>query len=110
MGGVSIDTSGPTEADLYMRMAVEAGSNFMDRLRALAEAKAAHDESLAQLNLGKRAKAALDDAQVKQAEAAAKLADANATLEAAKKSAAETAVNAEMAATETRTNAKADAD
>jgi hypothetical protein len=110
MGGVSIDTTGPTEADLYMRMAVEGGSNFMERLQAFSAAKAAHDESLAQLNLGKRAKAALDDAQVKQAEAAAKLADANATLEAAKKSAAETAVNAETAATETRAKAKTDAD
>jgi hypothetical protein len=109
MSGVSIDTSGPPEADLYMRLAVEGGSNFMKRLQALADAKAAHDEALAELNLGKSAKTALDDAQAKQTKAAAKLAEANATLETAKQSAAETTANAEKTATETLAKAKADA-
>jgi F0F1-type ATP synthase membrane subunit b/b' len=108
-GGVSIDTGGPAEADLYMRAAVEGGSNFMKRLEAFADAKAAHDEALAELNLGRAAKAALDDSQAKQAEAAAKLAEANATLEAAKQSAASTVADANKTAAETLAKAKADA-
>jgi hypothetical protein len=109
-GGVSIDTGAPAEADLYMRAAVEGGSNFMRRLQAFADAKAAHDEALAELNLGKAAKAALDDAQAKQAEAAAKLAEASATLEAAKQSADSTVAAANKTAAETLAKAKADAD
>jgi hypothetical protein len=110
MSGVSIDNpSAPSDADLYMRLAVEGDSNFMKRLQALADSKASHDEALAELNLGKAAKAALDDAQVKQAEAAAKLAEASTTLETAKNSAADIVAKAEKDAAEMRTRAKAEA-
>jgi colicin import membrane protein len=108
-GGVSIVMTGPADADLYMRTAVEGGTNFMRRLEVLSDAKAAHDEALAELNLGKAAKAALDDAQAKQAEAAAKLAEASATLEAAKQSADSTVAAANKTAAATLAKAKADA-
>jgi hypothetical protein len=111
MSGVSIDNpSAPSDADLYMRLAVEGGSNFMKRLQLLADAKASHDESLAELNLGKTAQSALDDAQAKQVEAAAKLSEVDATLEAAKKTAADTIAQADKAAAQTADQAKTDAD
>jgi len=107
--GVSIDTSPPSQVDLAMQAAFERGTNFMTRL-ALADAKAAHDEALAELNLGKSAKAALDDAQRKQSDAQAKLDEADATLETAKQTAAETTARAEQTAAALVAKARSDAD
>jgi hypothetical protein len=109
MGGVSIEPGAPAEADLYMRTAIEGGTSFMRRLEVLSDAKAAHDEALAELGLGRSARAALADANEKQAEAAAKLAEASVTLEAAKQSAASTVAAANKTAAETLAKAKADA-
>jgi F0F1-type ATP synthase membrane subunit b/b' len=108
MGGVSIEPGAPAEADLYMRTAIEGGTSFMRRLEVLSDAKAAHDEALAELGLGRAARAALADAQEKQAEAVEKLAEASASLEGAKQSAADIVAKAEKDAAETLAKAKAD--
>jgi hypothetical protein len=62
----SIGAGAQSEVDLAAR----GGSRFLSRLQQLADAKDAHDEALAALNLGLQAKAALDAARDTHAEAA----------------------------------------
>ena len=107
---VSIDSTPPSQTDQYMRAAFEGGTDFLTRMHALSEAKARHDESLAELNLGKTAKAAFDEAQRQRDDAAAKLTEATAALEAAKQTAATTVADADKSAAETLVKAKNDAD
>jgi chromosome segregation ATPase len=110
VGGVSVDTSGPSQSQLDVQTAYDGGGDFMVRLSQLAQAKSQHDEALAELNLGKAAKAALADAQRQRDDAAGKLSEASATVAAAKQSAATTVASANKTATDSLAKAKADAD
>jgi hypothetical protein len=76
---VSIDNpSPPSETDLLMQASIQGGNAFLVRMQSLLDAKARHDEALAELNLGRTAAAALADAQAKQVDGAQKQADADA--------------------------------
>lgn len=110
--GVSVDVGGgqPSQAEQDIALAYDGGSNFVGRLQALSDAKSRHDEALAELNLGKAAKAALDDAQRQQAETQAKLAEADTALNAAKQTATDTMAKAQQNAEDLVAKAKTDAD
>jgi len=62
MSGVSIDNPSPpapSETDLLMQASIQGGNAFLSRMQSLLDAKARHDEALAELSLGKTAKNAL---------------------------------------------------
>jgi hypothetical protein len=59
--GVSIDSPSSPSADI-LTLVHTGGKEFLDRLSILATQKAASDKALADLNLGKDAKAAMDEA------------------------------------------------
>lgn len=90
MAGVSTEMGGPSQVDTDFRAIYEGGHNFLLRAQTLAQLKADQEIAFANLRVGQDARAALEDAQRKQTEAAAALDEANRTLAQAQQSAAET--------------------
>src|SRR5258708_39601333 len=82
--GVSVDVAPAlSQEELDFRAIYQGGENFLARAKALSDLKAQHDIAYANLRIGQDARAALDDAQRKQTEAASLRDQATTALEAA---------------------------
>jgi hypothetical protein len=82
--GISVSSPQPSELELIY----QGGENFLARMKALSDQRAAHEKALRELNLGSDAKAAYDEAQKLKGDAQADRESAKNELLEAKKQAA----------------------
>jgi colicin import membrane protein len=105
MSGVSVTEGNPLDEDLSA--IYQGGQNFLARMQAMSDRRAAAEHAVANMNLGHSVQAALADATTKQVSAAKLEADAKAIVDAARATAHDLSGKASEEANSLLTAAKA---